>query len=164
MVGRDSGESGLAPTRADVPATARPLTGGAVMTAVGRTGVTAVGALMAIAIARLLGPSGSGAYFIAQSLLALLTVATTLGLEHGIVYYVSSGRWEARSAYRTALRMAIGLGLAGAAVGLAVRIAAPSAFDGLSVWLVAIMVAALPFSLAWIYASYVALAKDHYEA
>src|SRR5688572_19685543 len=59
----------------------RPLTGGAVMTAVGKVGVAAAVALTAIAIARLLGPSGSGAYFIAQSLVLLLTVATTLGIE-----------------------------------------------------------------------------------
>jgi O-antigen/teichoic acid export membrane protein len=134
------------------------------MTAVARVGVTAVGALTTIAIARLLGPSGSGAYFVAQSLLALLTVAATLGFEHGIVYYVSSRRWGARSAYGTALRMAAALGLAGAVAGLAVRIAMPAAFDGLPVWLIAVVVAGLPFSLAWLYATYVALATDRYEA
>ena len=97
-------------------------------------------------------------------MLLLLTVATTLGVEHGIVYYVSSGKWDPRAAYRTALGMAIVMGLVGAVVGLALRIAVPSAFAGLSVWLVAVVVAALPFALAWLYASYVALATDRYEA
>ena len=134
------------------------------MTAVGRVGLVAVGALTTIVIARLLGPSGSGAYFVAQSLLVLLTVAATLGIEHGIVYFVSSGKWSARSAYGTALEMAILTGLAGAVVGLALRLAFPSAFAGLSVWLVAVVVGGLPFTLAWIYARFVALAIDRYEA
>lgn len=142
----------------------RPLTGGAVMTAIGRVGVTAAGALTTIAIARLLGASGSGSFFVAQSLLLMLTVATTLGVEHGIVYYVSSGRWEARSAHGTALRVALATGLVGAAVALAARLAFPTAFAGLPVWLVAIAVAGLPFALAWIYATYIALATDRYEA
>ena len=146
-----------------VPPT-RPLTGGAVMTAVGKVGVTALGAITAIAIARLLGPSGSGAFFVAQSLIVLLTAATTLGVEHGIVYFVSSGKWASRSAYDTALRMGIAMGLAGACVGLAVRLAAPSAFAGLPVWVVVVAVAGLPFALAWFYAMYVALAIDRYEA
>ena len=134
------------------------------MTAVGKVGVAAAVALTAIAIARLLGPSGSGAYFVAQSLILLLTVATTLGIEHGIVYFVSSGRWDARSAFGTALKMAILLGLAGALVGLALRLAVPSAFPGLPVWLVAIAVVGLPFALTWFFASFVALATDRYEA
>jgi O-antigen/teichoic acid export membrane protein len=140
------------------------MTGGAVMTAVGRVGVTAVGAQTAVALARILGPSGWGAFFVAQSLLVLLTVATTLGVEHGIVYYVSSGRWEARSAFGTALKVALATGSAGAAVGVAARLAFPSAFAGLPVWLVALAVAGLPFGLAWVYAAYIALAIDRYEA
>ena len=134
------------------------------MTAVGRVGVIGAGALTAIAIARLLGPGGAGAFFVAQSLLLLLTVATTLGVEHGIVYYVSSGRWDARSAHGTALKVAVATGLTGAVVGLAARLAFPSAFAGLPVWLVALAVAGLPFALAWLYTAYIALATDRYEA
>ena len=134
------------------------------MSAASMVGITAVGALTTIVIARTLGPSGSGAYFVAQSLLVLLTAATTLGIAHGILYYVSSGKWDARSAYRTALKMAVLLGLAGAVVGLALRLAVPSAFAGLSVWLVAVAVVGLPFALAWMYTRAVALATDRYEA
>jgi O-antigen/teichoic acid export membrane protein len=134
------------------------------MTAVARVGGIAVGALTAIAIARLLGPSGAGAFFVAQSLLMVLTVATTLGVEHGIVYYVSSGRWDARSAYGAALRVAAAAGLVGALIGLVARLIFPSAFAGLPVWLVAVAAGALPFALAWIFATYVALATDRYEA
>ena len=54
-------------------------------------GVTAFGALTTILIARILGPSGSGAYFVAQSLLVLLTAAATLGIANGILFFVSSG-------------------------------------------------------------------------
>lgn len=134
------------------------------MSAAGKIGAAAAGAATAVAIARLLGPSGSGAYFVAASLLAVLTVATTLGVEHGIVYFVSSGRWNPRSAYDSALRVALVMGLLGACVGLAVRLAAPSAFAGLPVWVVAVAVAGLPFTLAWFYAMYLALATDRWEA
>jgi len=71
------------------------------MSASSRIGVAIAGALTSIVIARLLGPSGAGAYFVAQSLILVLTVATTLGVEHGIVYFVSSGEWGARPAYRS---------------------------------------------------------------
>jgi O-antigen/teichoic acid export membrane protein len=134
------------------------------MSAASMVGATAAGALTAIVIARTLGPSGSGAYFIAQSLLLLLTAAANLGLANGIVYFVSSGNWAARSAYRTALKMAIFLGLLGAIVGLGLRLAFPSAFAGLSFWLVVVVVVGLPFALAWNYTRAVALAGDRYEA
>ena len=134
------------------------------MSAVSMVGVTAVSALTTIVIARTLGPSGSGAYFVAQSLLVLLIAATTLGIAHGILYFVSSGKWRPRSAYRTALKMAVLLGLGGAVMGLALRLAVPSAFAGLSVWLVGVVVAGLPFALAWNYTRAVALATDRYEA
>lgn len=134
------------------------------MTAASMVAVTAVGALTAIVIARTLGPSGSGAYFVAQSFLLLLTAVATLGIANGILYFVSSETWHPYSAYRTALKMAAFLGLAGAVVGLVLRLAVPSAFAGLPLWLVALLVAGLPFALAWSYIRAVALATDRYEA
>ncbi len=55
------------------------------------------------------------------------------------------------------------MGPCGACVGLAARLLFPSAFAGLSVWQTAVVVAALPFALVWLYTSYVALASDRYE-
>lgn len=142
----------------------RPLTGGAVMSATSRIVVAFTGAATTIVVARLLGPSGSGAYAIAQTLIIMLTVATTLGVEHGIAYYVSSGRWSARSAHRDAQLVALVCGIAGAGLGLLARLAAPSAFNGLSLGTTLVAAVALPFSLSWFYGSYVALAIDAYEA
>jgi O-antigen/teichoic acid export membrane protein len=142
----------------------RPLTGGAVMLAASRIGVTAAGAITTIVIARTLGPRGWAAYFVAQSLAGILLAGSTLGVEHGIAYFVSSKRWAARAAFDSALKVAASVGIVAAAIGLCLRLLAPSAFAGLSVWLVAAVVAGVPFALAWLYASYVALATDRYEA
>lgn len=142
----------------------RPLTGGAVMSGVSRVAVAVTGAITTILIARLLGPSGAGAYAVAQTLIIMLTVATTLGVEHGIAYYVSSGRWSARHAHRDAQIVALVSGLAGVALGTMARVALPSAFHGLSVSTTVVAAVALPFSLSWFYMSYVALAIDRYEA
>jgi O-antigen/teichoic acid export membrane protein len=142
----------------------RPLTGGVVMGAAARAGTAATGAATTIVIARLLGPSGSGAYFVAQSVILVLTIVTTLGIEHGITYFVSAGQWSARAAYSTSLKLSLAMGLLGIAVGLSLRFAFPSIFDGLSLWLTASVIIALPFALAAFYAMFVALATDHYEA
>ena len=142
----------------------RPLTGGAVMSAASQVTVAATGAIATIFVARLLGPDGSGRYAIAQTLIAMLTVATTLGVEHGIAYYVSTGRWAPRSAHRAAQRVAVVSGLTGAGLGVLARLIVPSAFDGLSVATTAIAAGALPFALSWFYFTFVALATDRYEA
>jgi O-antigen/teichoic acid export membrane protein len=130
----------------------------------GRILIALTGAATSIAVARLLGPSGTGAYYIAQSLIVLLTAATTLGIEHGIVYYVSAGAWPPRSAFRASLGIAVTLGLAGAAMGVLARVLVPSAFAGISVWLTAVVALALPFALATVYVTFIALAIDRYEA
>ncbi len=134
------------------------------MSAASRIVVAGSGAATTIFVARLLGPAGAGGYAVAQTLIALLTVATTLGVEHGIAYYVSAGRWDPRSAHRAAQWVALGSGVAGAGLGLLARLALPAAFDGLSWATTAVACAALPFALSWFYATYVALAQDRYEA
>jgi O-antigen/teichoic acid export membrane protein len=141
----------------------RPLTVGAVMSATSRITVTIAGAAATIVLARVLGPSGWAAYFVAQSLVLLLVAASSLGVEQGIVYYVSSSRWGARAAFASALKVSIVMGTIGALVGLGTRLLVPSAFAGLSVEQTAIVVAGLPFALAWMYVSCVALAGDRYE-
>lgn len=142
----------------------RPLTGGVVMSATSRIAVAVTGAATTIFVARLLGPHGAGGFAIALTLITMLTAFTTLGVEHGIAYYVSSGRWDAADAHRTAQRVALVSGVAGAGLGMAARLAIPSAFGDLSVEMTAIALCALPFSLSWFYATYVALATDRYEA
>ena len=55
------------------------------------------------------------------------------------------------------------MGAVGAAVGLGARLVFPSAFAGLSTWLTAVVLVGLPFALAGLYTSFVALAIDRYE-
>jgi enterobacterial common antigen flippase len=153
-------EAGLSP---DPPPAPRPLTGGAVMSATSRIVVAVTGAAATIVVARLLGPAGSGAFAVAQTLVLMLTVGTTLGVEHGIAYYVSSGRWSAAGAFRDSQLLALGSGIAGAFIGIFARLVVPSAFHGLSLSTVLIAAAALPFSLSWFYTSYLSLATDRYE-
>lgn len=123
---------------ASVPAAAiRPLASGAALGAASRLVVAVAGGGATILIARLLGPSASGSYFLAQSVLLLLVVVATLGVEHGVVYFVSSAEWEPPDAWRKVSKMALLFGLLGAGVALALRVALPSAFPGLSVGLTA---------------------------
>lgn len=129
-----------------------------------RLTVAASGALASVVVARILGPDGSGAYSIAQTLLLMLLTFATLGVEHGVAYYVSSGRWAVKSAFRQAMLVAAATGTVGALVGLAARLLVPSAFAGLSVGMTAVVVAALPFALATLYAVFLAVATDRYEA
>jgi O-antigen/teichoic acid export membrane protein len=149
-------------TSADIPP--RALSSGAAMAAVSRVATTAAGAAATIVLARVLGPSGWAGYFVAQSLLVVLTAASTLGIEHGIAYFVSPGTWPPRSAYLSALRIALAGGAAGAAIGIGLRLLAPSAFAGLPLWLTTVVAAALPFALVSFYMSYLALALDRYGA
>jgi O-antigen/teichoic acid export membrane protein len=151
------------PDEAAHETSSRPLTGGAVMMATSRICVTVAGAITTIVIARVLGPRGWGTYFVAQSLAAILLAGSTLGVEHGIAYFVSSARWGARAAFASALKVAVCVGVASAGLGLGVRLLVPSAFAGLSLWLTSVVVVALPFGLIWLYASYVAVATDRYE-
>ncbi|HEV2060658.1 MAG TPA: oligosaccharide flippase family protein [Solirubrobacteraceae bacterium] len=142
----------------------RPMTGGAVMGTASRFTVAITGAATTIFVARLLGPEGTGGFAIALTLVLLLTVACSLGIEHGIAYYVASGRWAPRDAMRVALRVALLSGAAGAAMCVAARLAMPSAFGGLAVGSTVVAALALPFALTWFYVSFVGLAIDRYEA
>jgi O-antigen/teichoic acid export membrane protein len=142
----------------------RPLTGGAVMGSLGRIAVAVTGALTTIVIARLLGPAGQGGFAIALNLVVLLVSLTTFGVEHGVAYYVSSGRWNAREALRTVRRLSLLAGGVAALIGLTIRLVAPSAFAGLTVAETVVVLAAMPFALSWFYLTYLAVALDRYEA
>lgn len=147
----------------DLPSPARPLTGGAVMSATSRVTVAVTGALTTVFVARLLGPEGAGGFAIALTLVLLLTTVASLGVEHGIAYYVSSARWGARDALRVVWRLAAVVGVLVALAGLGLRLLVPSAFGGLSPASTAVVVGAMPFALMWFYGSFVALAVDRYE-
>ncbi|MBA3300418.1 MAG: oligosaccharide flippase family protein, partial [Thermoleophilaceae bacterium] len=141
----------------------RALKGGAVWTAGAQVAVAGAGAVVSVIVARALGPGGAGSFALALSLFLMLQTLGTLGIDLGIIYLVASRRWAPRRAWLQSQGAALALGLAGAGVGIAARLLAPDAFKGLSVALVIVTVAALPFALSWIFGASVALARDAYE-
>jgi O-antigen/teichoic acid export membrane protein len=141
----------------------RPLSGGIVMSGISRIAIAVLGFGTTVAVARILGPAGAGGFAIAQTLMMFMTVAATLGVEHGITYFVGSGQWNARGAYLTVQRVAAATGLVGAGVAIGFRLVAPSAFGGLSLGATAAVAGALPFSLSWLYFTSIAVATDDYE-
>ncbi len=142
----------------------RRLRAGAVLNAGGQAIAALAGALTTVAVARLLGPEGAGAFAIAITLLALLTTVGAAGLDAGVTYMVGSGRWNPWRAFVRAQGAAMVLGLTGVALGMAGRLLVPSAFAGLSTSLTLIAIVGLPFALSWLYAASVAVALSRYEA
>src|SRR5579863_7701428 len=114
------------------------MAGGVVLNASRQVGTGAAAAATTIVVERVLGPSGAGAYAVALAAIAILTVATTLGLENGITFRVAGGLWDAGDAFRTASKAGLIAGSMGAVAGVAVRVVVPSAFAGLSVALTAV--------------------------
>lgn len=133
------------------------------MGAISRGSVAVTGALTTVFVARLLGADGTGAFAVALATINVLTVVTTLGVEHGVAYYVSNRRWSARAAFGATQQVALVSGLVGAALGLLFSTLVPGPFTELTTAEVALGCFALPFSLSWFYGSYVALADDVYE-
>jgi O-antigen/teichoic acid export membrane protein len=120
---------------------------------------------MGIVVARLLGPADTGAFNVVLVSLQLLLTASTLGLQAGVTYFVSSGRWQAADAFRQVQLAALFLGLVGVAIGACLVVfAAGDLFTGIDPWLVVAAFAALPFALSWLFTAHVALGADEYEA
>ncbi len=140
------------------------MTGGVLLNASRQVGAGAAAAAGTIIVARVLGPSGAGAYAVAQAAIAILVVATTLGVENGVTFRVATGRWDAGDAFRTTLKAGLLAGSLGAVAGVVTRLAVPSAFAGLSVPLTAAAMASLPFALSTIVATSCAVAINRYEA
>jgi len=118
-----------------------------------------------VVIARLLGPEGSGKYALALAFFVALSTLSTLGIDLGITWLVSGGRWSPRGAFVFSQRAALVLGAAGAAAGLAVYELVPAhALGDLGALGILPMLVAVPFALAWAYSSRIALATERYEA
>jgi O-antigen/teichoic acid export membrane protein len=139
------------------------MTGGVLMNASRQVAAGAAAAGSTIVVARTLGPTGAGAYAVAQAAIAVLTVATTFGIENGVIFRVAAGLWEAGDALRATLKVALVAGAIGAAIGIGSRILVPSAFDGLSVPMTAIALAVLPLALGTVFTTSCAVAIDRYE-
>lgn len=141
----------------------RLMASGVLLSTVSRILVTAAGAATTVVVARLLGTGGVATYAVAQSLLAVGLVLTTLGVEHGIVYYASSGRLQPATALRTSQLAAATFGLVCGGLVVAIRFVASPVLHGLSVADTVAVAAAAPLMLSWFLGAYVALAVNRWE-
>lgn len=100
----------------------------------------------------------------AASLVLMLTGVASLGADVGVIWMVSTRRWEARSAFLTTQLMSGVLGLAVAAIGLsAYALGARSLLSGVSPTMAIIVAATVPFALSAAFSSQVALSEDRSE-
>jgi O-antigen/teichoic acid export membrane protein len=147
------------------PAGPRPLAVGAVAALVAQVVLVGATTVTSVAIARLLGPSGTGAVALVVNLIGFGTLLFGLGLRSGIIYELNSGGWRVRDAARVTALVAVALGVAGGAVVLLVyALTKGSVLAGLDATTAVAAAAALPFGIAVIYVSAIALARDRYEA
>ena len=139
------------------------LRAGATLTTIAQVVIAAASAILAVVVARLLGPAGNGSFNVAVSMLLLLGAFCNAGIPQGVNYLVGGGRWHGGDALRQAQVAALALGTAGAVVGVSVAAAAHGGiFRGASLPVFATAAAALPFWLSLSYSASVALARGRY--
>ena len=155
------------PSVTPVPAGPAPrrLAGGAFATLAAQVVLVGATTVTSVAVARLLGPSGTGAVALITNLVGMGTLLFGLGLRGGIIYELNSGAWDLRQAARQTALAAVALGVVGgAAVLLLHALTRDSVLSGLDRTTAIATGAALPFGIAVVYTGAIALAHDRYEA
>jgi O-antigen/teichoic acid export membrane protein len=153
----------VAATRAERPP--RHLAAGASINVAAQVATIAAAGITSVAVARLLGPSGTGTLALAVTLVAVSTTLFSVGLRSGVIYRVSRGTWAPHAAARAAAISALALGTVGGLIGLGFyALTSGSVLQGLSPTMAIATFASLPFALAWLFLSAVALAVDRYES
>ncbi len=143
----------------------RHLGGGALASTVSQVAVLAGGAVASIAIARILGPSGTGSFALAANFYAVALLVIGAGVKQGITVLVGSGRWPPAQAVGDLAGPLIVTGLIGAGLGLAVyEIGRDGFLDGIPGPAGPAIAAAIPFGIAWQWSWSLALARERYEA
>lgn len=146
-----------------VPA-GRHLATGASLNVVAQLVTIGAAGITSVAIARLLGPSGTGTLALAVTLVTLATTLFSLGLRAGIIYRVSGGGWAPGEAAHAAQIAALVLGGAGALLGLGFyALTSDTLLAGVTPAMALVTFAALPFTLSWLFMAAVALSLERYE-
>lgn len=146
------------------PPPGRHLAAGASLNVVAQLVTIGAAGITSVAIARLLGPSGTGTLALAVTLITLATTLFSLGLRAGIIYRVSRGGWAPADATRSAQLAAMLLGGAGALLGLGFyALTSDTLLAGVTPTMALVTFAALPFALAWLFLGVVALSLERYE-
>ncbi len=145
------------------PSTRRHLSGSILSVGASRGASLIAIALTSVAITRLLGPAGIGAYSIAAALLFVFTVVFELGLPQALAYYAGREEWDGRPLARGAIGACFGLAIPGAAAMLGGFAVFGDLVPGIE-WPMAIALAlSLPFSLLWRVVPQAALARERFE-
>jgi O-antigen/teichoic acid export membrane protein len=153
----------VAATRAERPP--RHLAAGASINVAAQVATIAAAGVTSVAVARLLGPSGTGTLALAVTLVAVSTTVFSLGLRSGVIYRVSRGAWDPSAAARAAAGSALALGAAGGLIGLGFyAVTSGSVLQGMSPAMAIATFASLPFALVWLFLAAVTLATERYEA
>jgi O-antigen/teichoic acid export membrane protein len=141
-----------------------PLAAGASLVTLSQVVTAVAGAAMSVAVARLLGAAGTGAFNLILSATLLAVAFSSLGIEVGISYLVASRRWPAWQALRQSAIAAVVLGIVGGAVTFGVIVVAgDAAFEGIGTGALVVGMAAVPFGIAVGYGSYLGLAQHRYR-
>jgi O-antigen/teichoic acid export membrane protein len=141
----------------------RGVAGGATINALAQVSAAVAGALMGVVVARLLGPDGTGSFNVILAAVLVGYAFSSLGLPTGLTYYVGNRTLAPGDAMRYAVIGSALVGTAGAAIGLLVAIAGGSGpLQRIPLGTFALGLAALPFFIAWMTASGVAIAIERY--
>lgn len=152
-------------TYSAAPPVRRRLAGGALAVVAAQVGLLAANAILSVAIARILRPSGTGRYGVAVTLFALLAPATSIGLRTGVIYLVSRGEWPAGRALKECQFAALVLGLAATAVLVPLYgLWKNGPLHGLGADLLALVLIAVTLWVGWTLAASILLARERYEA
>ncbi|MFN8629504.1 MAG: oligosaccharide flippase family protein [Chloroflexota bacterium] len=109
-----------------------------------RIGAAIIGVVNAFVLARLLGPSGKGDFYLVQLVPSTLLVLGQIGLPSAISYY--AGRGQMRGLARRSLILALGLSLAGMVITIAsLPLLMSTLFREVSQDLVLVALAIVPF-------------------
>jgi O-antigen/teichoic acid export membrane protein len=147
-----------------VPKPGREFRSGAAFASLALMASFAALGLNSISISRIEGADGAGLIALSTQFIFLATFVAGAGLRTSVAYRVGAGLWSPRSAIRGALAGSLGLGIAGAALGMiAYALLRDSAMSDFSVAMAGSLMIALPFALAWWILPAVPLARELFE-
>jgi O-antigen/teichoic acid export membrane protein len=135
------------------------------LTTVARIVNAACAAGVGIVVARLLGPSGAGAFAVSASIVFALTAVSNLGLGLGLNYFVAIDRWRSGDALRDAQPAALLLGTGSALLAAALFAGIGDVVvRGIPAAVVAVALAAVPLALSTFFSLQVVLGARRYRA
>jgi O-antigen/teichoic acid export membrane protein len=152
------------PTVDAPPPARRRLAIGASAALAGQLATVAGGVVTSIFLAHWFGPSGTGTYALLGNLFAAVILLSALGLPTGITFFVSRRHWPLRAALHQSAAAALCMGAVGGALGyLFYALTRDSVWKGVTPAEAIVVMAAVPFGLAWTLAGAAAIAVDLYE-